>query len=257
MLERVAGYLRKEMETRGKVRAALAYPTVMLVLATGVTLFLLMYVLPRFTPLFNREGMKLPKPTIIMMAASHYLLDYWYLWIVGAFGLTFGFIFGKKTEPGRIAWDWCKINLPIIGPMFRKVTISRSIRTLGAMITSGVPMLEAIQLSGDVAGNYFYEKLWQEVKEHVTTGSQIWEVLARNPLFPRTLVQMISSGEETGKLDKVLLKVSNYYDHEVETSLKTVTSMIEPIMISVMGVVVGGIGLSLLLPIFSLSKAPG
>src|SRR5262249_6172529 len=162
-----------------------------------------------------------------------------------------------RTDQGRKVWDWIKINLPIMGTMNRKVAISRSIRTLGTMIASGVSVLEALQLSADVAGNFYFEQLWRDVLVHVTFGNKIFDALKRSPLLPRMLVQMISSGEETGKLDVVLNKVSNYYDHEVETSLKTVTSMIEPIMITVMGVIVGGIGLGMLLPIFSLSKAPG
>lgn len=256
MLERVAAYLRKEVETRGKVRAALAYPTVMLVLAVGVTIFLLTFVMPKFTPLFSRQGMKLPKPTIVMMALSTYLIDYWYLWIAGTVATAVGFVFGKRTEQGRKIWDFVKINIPIMGAMNRKVAISRSIRTLGTMVASGVSVLEALQLSADVAGNYYFEQLWRDVLDQVTQGNKICDALKRSPLFPRMLVQMISSGEDTGKLDMVLEKVSNYYDHEVDTSLKTVTSMIEPIMITVMGVIVGGIGLGMLLPIFSLSKAP-
>ncbi|MBI3836516.1 MAG: type II secretion system F family protein [Planctomycetia bacterium] len=257
MLEAIATYLRKELESRGKVRAALAYPSVMLAMAIAVTIFLLTFVLPKFTPLFNSRGMRLPTPTLIMMALSHYLIDYWFLWMIGAGTAIVGFFWGRRTRPGRKMLDWVKISLPIIGPMCRKVTISRSIRTLGTMITSGVPMLEAIQLSSDVAGNYYYEQLWQDVLAAVTSGNQICTALARNALFPKMLVQMISSGEETGKLDLVLMKVSNYYDREVETSLKAVTSLIEPIMITIMGVVVGGIGMALMLPIFSLSKAVG
>jgi type IV pilus assembly protein PilC len=257
MLDAIATYLRKELESRGKVRAALAYPTVMLVMAIAVTIFLLTFVLPKFTPLFNSRGMQLPAPTRFMMAASHYLMDFWYLWLAATVVATVGYFWGRRTEAGRKALDWVKISLPIVGPMCRKVTISRSIRTLGTMITSGVPMLEAIQLSSDVAGNYYYEQLWQDVLTAVTSGNQICTALERNALFPKMLVQMISSGEETGKLDSVLMKVSNYYDREVETSLKAVTSLIEPIMITVMGVVVGGIGMALMLPIFSLSKAVG
>ncbi len=118
-------------------------------------------------------------------------------------------------------------------------------------------VIDALKLSAEVTGNYYYERLWYSVLDQVTTGNQICDALKKNSLFPRVLVQMISSGEETGKLDEVLLKVSNYYDQEVETSLKTVTSMIEPLMIGVMGVIVGGIGMGMLLPIFSLSKTPG
>jgi type IV pilus assembly protein PilC len=248
--------LRKDLEMRGKVRAALAYPAVMLTLAIAVTIFLLTFVLPKFTPLFNRQGVQLPKPTLFMMAVSDSLMHYWHLWIAGVVLVVVGFLYGKRTLLGRQILDWTKIQLPIVGPMFRKVTISRSIRTLGTMISSGVPVLDAIRLSSEVAGNYYFEKLWQAVQEQVTSGSQIWESLAKNPLFPRMLVQMISSGEQTGKLDEVLVKVSNYYDQEVETSVKAVTSMIEPIMIAVMGIIIGTIALSLLLPIFSLSKMP-
>ena len=154
--------------------------------------------------------------------------------------------------------DWVKISMPIVGTMFRKVAISRSIRTLGTMIASGVPMLDAIQLSSRSGRQLLLRAaLARRARPGHRRQSNLRRALARNPLFPPVLVQMISSGEETGKLDIVLTKVSNYYDHEVETSLKTVTSLIEPIMITVMGVVVGGIGMALLLPIFSLSKAAG
>jgi type IV pilus assembly protein PilC len=254
MLERIATYLRKETETVGKVRAALAYPAVMLVVATGVTIFLLTYVLPKFAPLFNRPGAKLPAVTKFMMVASDSLLHWWWAWLAGFVGLIVGFVVFRKTPTGRQAIDTVKISLPLMGTMFRKVAISRSIRTLGTMLASGVPVLEAIKLSADVAGNYHFERLWHDVGAHVTEGNRIADSLTRSTLFPRMLVQMIKSGEETGKLDTVMLKVSNYYDQEVETTLKAVTSMVEPIMITVMGVIVGGIGMALLLPIFSLSK---
>ncbi len=256
MLDRIANYLRKEVESRGKVRAAMAYPTVMMVLAVGVTIFLLTYILPKFTPMFKSKGTDLPKPTLIMMAISDVILGYWYIWAVVIVLLIVGFILGKRTEQGRRALDWLKINMPILGPMFRKVIISRSIRTLGTMLANGVSIVDSIKLSGEVSGNYYYEKLWEDVLDQVTGGKKICDVLAGNPLFPNVLVQMISSGEETGKLDYVLERVTSYYDQEVDNALKTATAMIEPIMISVMGVVVGGIGMALLLPIFSLSKQP-
>lgn len=255
MLERIAAYLQKEMETRGKVRAAMAYPAVMLLIAVGVTIFLLTFVLPKFSPMFNARGIKLPTATIIMMHASDYLIHYWYLWLMGLGGLIAGFITGKRTEPGRKLLDGVKINMPVLGTMYRKVALSRSVHTLGTMIQCGVPMLESLKLTSEVAGNYYYEETWRQVLDDVTQGNQICDSLAGNQLFPRTLVQMIASGEQTGKLDVVLHRVSDYYDRDVETSLKTATSLIEPIMITVMGVVVGGIAMALLLPIFSLSRA--
>jgi len=256
MLDRIAGYLRKEVETRGKVRAAMAYPMIMMVLAIGVTVFLLTYILPKFTPLFKSKGTELPGPTRVMMSLSDVILGYWYLWLGGAVLLSAALLIARRTQPGRRALDLLKINLPILGPLFRKVAISRSIRTLGTMLEGGVPMLDALKLCADVSGNYHYEQLWQVVRDQVTAGRRICEVLIDNSLFPHVLVQMIASGEETGKLDYVLQRVSTYYDQEVDTALKTATSLIEPIMIGIMGVIVGGIGLALLLPIFSLSRQP-
>jgi type IV pilus assembly protein PilC len=257
MLETVSSYLRSQLETRQKVRAAMAYPSIMAVLAVGVTIFLLTYILPKFEPLFTKKGVKLPKPTIVMMAASDILLDYWPLWIALAVGLLATWFFGRKTQTGRQAIDWLMINIPIIGPMCRKVTISRSLRTLGTMVASGVSMLDAIRLTGEVAGNYYYEQIWMRVLNEITQGNRIVESLRHETLMPPTLVQMIGAGEETGKLDTVLAKVSGYYDREVETSLKATTSLIEPLMICIMGVIVGGIALGLLMPIFQLSRPTG
>jgi type IV pilus assembly protein PilC len=256
MLERIADYLRKELDTRNRVRAAMAYPMVMMVLALGVTIFLLTYILPKFLPLFKSKGIDLPGPTWLVMTVSDVLMGYWYLWLAGLVLAVAGFFFGRRTGPGRRMLDFAKINLPIVGPVFRKVIISRSIRTLGTMLQSGVSFIDAIRLAGEVAGNFYYERLWQQVLDQVSSGKRICEVLVGNPLFPRVLVQMIACGEETGKLDKVLERISSYYDREVETSIKAATSLIEPIMIAVMGVVVGTIGLALMLPIFSLSKHP-
>jgi type IV pilus assembly protein PilC len=255
MLETVAAYLRSQLETRQKIRAAMAYPSVMAVLAVGVTIFLLTYILPKFEPLFSRKGVKLPAVTVFMMSASKVLLDYWQLWLVAAVVIVLTYAFGRKTEPGRKILDWVMIHLPIIGTMSRKVTLSRSIRTLGTMVASGVSMLEAIRLTAEVASNWYYEQAWLRVLAHVTEGKRISESLEdERHLFPSTLVQMIGAGEETGKLDVVLGKVSTFYDREVETSLKATTSMIEPLMICAMGVVVGTIALGLLMPIFQLSR---
>jgi type IV pilus assembly protein PilC len=256
MLDTVAGYLRGRLEMKQRVRAALAYPSIMAVLAVGVTIFLLTYILPKFEPLFTRKGVKLPRPTIVMMAASDLLTNYWPAWIALAVALIVTYFVGRRTETGRKIIDWIMINLPIVGPMTRKITISRSIRTLGTMVASGVSMLESIKLTAEVSSNYYYEQVWLRVLGEITQGNRIVDSLRGEPLLPPTLVQMIGAGEETGKLDTVLAKVSGYYDREVETSLKATTSLIEPLMICAMGVVVGGIALGLLMPIFQLSR-PG
>jgi type IV pilus assembly protein PilC len=258
MLDTVAIYLRSQLETRQKIRAAMAYPGVMAVLAVGVTVFLLTYILPKFEPLFSRKGIKLPSVTILMMSASNVLLNYWPYWIAGTIAVILTYVFGRKTEPGRKILDWLKINFPIVGNMTRKVTLSRCVRTLGTMVASGVSMLEAIKLTAEVSSNWYYEQAWLRVLDEVTQGKRISESLQEErDLFPSTLVQMIDAGEETGKLDVVLGKVSSFYDKEVETALKATTSMIEPLMICAMGVIVGTIALGLLMPIFQLSRPSG
>lgn len=257
MLERIAEYQTREMETRGKVRAAMMYPAVMAVLSTGVSVFLLTYIFPKFTPLFARRGALLPLPTRIMMTISDTMLGYWYLWLLGLALAVAAVIAAKTTARGRQVWDGMKINIPLFGPMFRKVIIGRSIRTLGTMLAAGVPTLEALRLCGEICANYYYERLWKHVSDKVTEGSAICAALTGTPLLPRTLIQMISAGEETGKLDVVLERVSTQYDKEVENAVKAMTSLIEPLMMCIMGVVVGGIAMGLMLPIFSLTKQPG
>lgn len=257
MLTRIANYQRKELETRNKVRSAMAYPAVMGLVAVAVSVFLLTYIFPKFSPLFERKGMDLPAPTLVMMTISNTMTNYWWGWLIGIALAVVGLIASLRTEQGRLGWDWLKIQAPLLGPMFRKVIISRGIRTLGTMLASGVPTLEALRLCAEISANRFYERLWLHVESRVTEGSAICSALAGSPLLPPTLIQMISAGEDTGKLDIVLEHVSGYYDKEVENSIKAATSMIEPIMMTIMGVVVGGIALALMLPIFSLTKNPG
>ncbi len=256
MLERIGAYLRKELETRNKVRAAMAYPAIMMVAACGVTAFLITYILPKFMPIFKARGSDLPGPTVLLMSVSDAFTDYWQFWLVGIVIVVGGLIWGKRTPEGRRYLDWVKINAPIIGTLCRKISISRGIRTLGALLGAGVPVMDSLRLASAVSGNVYYESLWQNVLEEVSSGKRICEILHDSPLFPRVLTQMISAGEEAGKLDVVLEKISNFYDSEVETSIKTVSGLIEPIMIAAMGVVIGTIGLALMLPIFSLSRQP-
>lgn len=255
MLDRIGTYLRKELELRGKVRAAMAYPMVMITIAVAVTIFLVTWVVPRFTPLFQRKGVRLPTTTQWLVWLSESMTQHWYLWIAGTIGLLVGAVFALRSPVGRQAWHYTKLHLPIVGPLFRKVALSRSIRTLGNMLSGGVPLLEALSFCRDVSGNDYYRQTWNRVLDNVTSGRQIHESLQGDPLIPPTLVQMIRAGEETANLGPILERVSGYYDDEVEQSVKAVTSMIEPIMITVMGIVVGGIGISLLLPIFTLSSA--
>jgi len=258
MLEQAAANMVYEMETKRKVRGAMAYPAVMLVIAIAVTIFMLTYVLPKFEPLFSKKNIDLPTTTVVMMNLSKALLNYWVAWIVGVVLLIGAFLVWRRTRQGRIGLDWVRINAPVIGIMFRKVAISRSIRTLGTMLHGGVPLLDALEISAEVSGNHFFQQTWLRALNEITQGKRIRDSLASSTLFPPTLLQMIACGEETGTLDDVLGRVSKYYDSEVDSALKMATRLIEPIMIVGMGGVVATIAYSLLLPVFQLSStSPG
>ncbi|GAB6165862.1 type II secretion system F family protein [Thermostilla marina] len=256
MLETIAAYQRAQLESRAKIRGAMIYPGVMLCFAVAVTVFLLTYVMPKFMPIFQARHVELPGITKFMMTVSELATGYWWAWIGGVASVVATWYFVGRTEVGRRAIDRLKLGLPLVGPLLRKVAMARSLRTLGTMLEAGVPVLESLDLCAAVAGNVLYYDLWQNVKEEISTGRQICDALRNNPLVPHLLVQMIASGEESGKLGKVLLRVAEFYDRDIEYGIKNVTSMLEPAMIMFMGVVVGSIGMAMMLPIFRLSRHP-
>ncbi|QDT36707.1 type II secretion system F family protein [Stratiformator vulcanicus] len=257
MLDRIADTLRSSLETKQKVLGAMLYPAAMLITCIGSAIFLLTYVFPKLTPMFRSRALDLPSPTWVMMMVSDALIQYWYAFVAAAVLLIGLFIYSRMQQWGRKAIDWCFLNVPIIGPMLRKVIIGRTLRTLSTTVNGGVPMLDALKLCSGVAGNYWYEQIWDDVAEQVTGGKQIHQALRGRPLIPATVTQMIASGESTGKLGAVLEKVANYYDREVSQAIKTATSLIEPAMVFVMGGVIGSIALAMLLPIFKLSGNVG
>jgi type IV pilus assembly protein PilC len=255
MLERISNDIARDIAQRGKIKSALTYPAVMASVAVGVTIFLLTFIMPQFEPLFKRRNVELPKITSVLMAVSHMMLEYWWAWLGGLIICTVSLVYWLKSKHGQRTMDGFRIYAPLLGPTVRLIILARSVRTLGLMIKSGVSMLDALQLTSEVAGNHYYKLVWLEVIDRVTQGERIVDTLRGNPLFPKSLVQMIGSGEETGKLDFVLEKISRHYEEETASSIKSVTTMVEPLLITVMGFVVGGISMSLLLPIFRLSRA--
>lgn len=257
MLDRLASQMQADQETRQKVFGALIYPGAMLTMCVGTSTFLLTYVFPKLTPMFSARKLDLPLPTKVLMALSGALTGYWYLFIIGLLLIIAFFAYAPRTAWGRRAFDWAWMRIPILGPMLKKVTLSRSLRTLAATVNAGVPMLESLKLSANVANNVWFEEAWTHVADQVTGGRQIHQALDGNPLFPPTVVQMIASGESTGRLGPVLTKVSDAFDREVAGAIKSATSMIEPIMVFVMGGVIGTIALAMLLPIFKLSGNVG
>lgn len=254
MLERIATQYRTESEMRSKIKGALIYPAAMVTMCVGVVIFLLTYVFPKLMPMFAGREKDIPAPTKFLLWLSQSMTGYW-PWYLGTSVVVIGvgfFLFQKPS--GRIFLDWLKIHMPPFNTLSRKVALSRSLRTLSTTLNAGVPMLQALELSAGTANNHFYEKCWIKVGEQVTTGRQVYEVLQGETLFPKMVVQMIASGEKTGRLGHVLEKVAEYLEREVANAVKTVTSLLEPLIITVLGSAIGGIAIAMLLPIFKLSS---
>ncbi len=253
MLEKLAGYLDQENETRSQVKGAMIYPIIIAVMAVVVTIFLLCFVLPRFISIFAGNEHLLPAPTKILMASSAFLRNFWYLLIPALAGLCFAFFYFINTHKGRLWWDKTKLILPIIRTLCRSLYITRSLHTMGVLTNAGVPILDTISITAHIAGNSMYKNMWLGVQNEVKQGKKIATSLNKYRLMPPNVVQMIRSGEESGAMSEVLRDIANFYARELKTVIKAVTSMIEPIMIVVMGLLVGFIAMSIILPIFKMS----
>lgn len=254
MLERIAGYIAQQLETRKMVIGAGIYPGIIGTMAVGVTVFLLTFVLPKFYSVFEGKEDILPWATKVLMAISQFMVANWYyllggLIAVGGAGYAFG-----KTEVGSFWIDKMKLTIPIMRTMFRALYISRSLQTFGQLINAGVPMLDTLRITGEISGNVMYKGMWMRVHNAVKTGKKIATVLTKDPLLPKSVSQMIAAGEESGKLGEVLDEISIYYAKQLKDAIKAVTAMIEPLMIVVMGTIVGFIAMAIILPIFKMSQ---
>jgi len=254
MLQKLAEYLDEETETRSQIRGAMVYPIIIAVMAVLVTIFLLCFVLPRFTAIFAGKEHLLPRPTKILMASSVFLRTYWFLILPAVGGAFGGFFYFIRTNFGRQWWDETKLILPLIRTLCRSLYITRSLHTMGVLTRAGVPILNTISITAQIAGNVLYKDMWLRVYDQVRQGEKIASSLIQYALMPSNVVQMIRSGEDSGSLGEVLEDVSDFYARELKTVIKTVTSMIEPIMIVVMGILVGFIAMSIILPIFKMSS---
>ncbi|MBN2136799.1 MAG: type II secretion system F family protein [Sedimentisphaerales bacterium] len=254
MLQKLAEYLDSEAETRSQVRGAMVYPVIIAVMAVSVTVFLLCFVLPRFTAIFSGKEHLLPTPTKVLMASSAFLRGFWYFIVPGIGAFMWGFWYFIGTTTGRLWWDKAKLSLPLLKTLCRSLYITRSLHTMGVLMRAGVPILNTISITAQIAGNVLYKQMWLGVHEEVRQGKKIASSLSQFTLMPNNVVSMIRSGEDSGTMGEVLSDVSTYYARELKTVIKTVTSMIEPIMICVMGVLVGFIAMSIILPIFRMSS---
>ena len=254
MLDRIAGYLNQQIETRGMIVGAMTYPAIIALMAVATTVFLLMFVLPRFLVLFAGKEAALPASTRMLLTLSGFLVNYWYVPLLAAVAGAWGFALLLQTERGRSAFDRLKLSIPLVRKMFRALYISRGLHTMGQLVNAGVPILETIGITAEVSGNVLYRQMWRAVYAAVKQGKKIVTPLQKSPLLPRPVVQMISAGEESGKLGQVLDEVSDFYSRELKSVIKTVTATIEPAMIVLMGSIVGFIAISIILPIFRLSQ---
>ncbi|MCP4379306.1 MAG: type II secretion system F family protein [bacterium] len=254
MLGRISEHLTNQIETRSMVRGAMIYPTILGVMAIVTTVFLLVFVLPQFTKLFAGKEALLPKPTIMLMAMSEFMRTRWYV-IVGILTLLIGALVAVlQTERGRVGLDRFKLHVPIMKRMFRALYISRSVHTMGELLSAGVDMLGTLEITAAVSGNAVYKNMWLSVRDSVQQGDRLSTTLDEIGILPKNVIQMISAGEESGKLGDVLTEVADYYQQQLRGTIKAVTGMIEPIMIILMGFVVGFIAMSIILPIFKMSS---
>jgi type II secretory pathway component PulF len=254
MLQKLAEYLDQEAETRSQVKSAMVYPVIIAVMAVAVTIFLLCFVLPRFTAIFRGKEHLLPMPTVILMATSAFLRHWWYVILPAIGGSLWGFYYFVNTTTGRRWWDKTKLVLPLIRTLCRSLYITRGLHTMGVLTKAGVPILNTISITAHISGNVLYKEMWLSVHEEVRQGKKIAAALARCSLMPSSVVQMIRSGEDSGSMADVLRDVSAFYARELKAVIKAVTSMIEPIMIVLMGCLVGFIAMSIILPIFKMSN---
>lgn len=257
MLNRIATYIAQQIETRKMVIGASIYPGIIAAMAIGVTVFLLTFVLPRFKGVFQGKEDVLPWPTVFLMGASSWMMSYWWTLVLGLIILVVSFMLFVKTEIGLFWWDGLKLKLPMFSRMFRALYVSRSLHTMGELLNAGVPMLDTLAITGDITGNLLFKKMWRNVYAAVKQGKKIQSQLNKSTLLPKSVIQMVGAGEESGRLGEVLAEISEYYTTALRDAIRAVTGLIEPIMIMLMGGVVGFIAMAIILPIFKMSAIIG
>lgn len=257
ILNRLAAYIEKAMKLKSQVKGAMVYPVSIIVIATAVVSGLLIFVIPIFAGIFADFGQALPMPTQVVIGLSNILKKYILFIIGGLFGVFYGFKKYYATESGRKIVDELVLKLPVMGDLIRKVAVAKFTRTLGTMITSGVPIMDGLEIVAKTAGNKTIETAIMKTRESISTGKTIAEPLAQSNVFPSMVVQMISVGEATGALDNMLNKIADFYDDEVDAAVEAMTALMEPALMAFLGVVVGGIIIAMYLPIFKLAGAVG
>jgi type IV pilus assembly protein PilC len=255
-LERVADQLEKDDSLRRQVKSAMAYPTVVLAFASMVLIGMIAFIVPVFIGVFKDFGGELPMITKFTVGLSHAVTGRWYLLIAGAVAIVVGFKKWRTSSWGRPQWDRLRLRIPAkIGPTVQKIALARWSRTFSALYSAGVPIMQAIEVTGQTAGNAVLEEAMEAVIESVKSGGSIAAPLKNTPIFPAMVAQMIAVGEETGNLDAMLTKVADFYEDEVAAAIKALTSILEPIMIVIVGGIVGFIVIAMYMPMFKVYDA--
>jgi type IV pilus assembly protein PilC len=255
LLDRLAMYKEKMLAIKGKIKSALFYPVAVMGVAAIVVVVIMLFVIPAFKSVFASFGADLPAPTLLVIAMSDFFVSYWYI----LFGTLFGFFYflmqaWKRSPKVQIAVDRMLLKLPIFGNVLRKATIARWLRTLSTMFAAGVPLVEALDSVGGAAGNYVYLMATKKIQSEVATGTSLTVSMQNAKVFPNMVLQMAAIGEESGSLDAMLGKSADIYEREVDEAVDSLSSLMEPLIMVVLGTIIGGLVVAMYLPIFKLGQ---
>ncbi len=252
VLSRLAEYQEAAEALKSEIKSAMTYPVVSLVMVLGITVFLLVFIIPKFEEMFSTMDVELPAVTKVLITTSLFLKNNLIFWMLGLILSGVGLVMYMKTERGATQKDWLILKMPIFGPLFSKVALSRFARTFATLIQSGVPILGALEIVSETTGNRIISKAIVKASDSVRQGETLGEPLAKSGIFPPMVTRMIAIGEKTGALESLLQKIADFYDQQVKSSVEALTSLIEPLMIGVMGFLVGGMVMAIFLPIFKM-----
>jgi type IV pilus assembly protein PilC len=256
LLDRLATYKEKILAIQSKIKSALFYPVAIIAVAFIITAVIMIFVIPAFKQVFTAFGADLPAPTLFVMALSDWFVTYWYIIFPVIGGGIYGFLEAwKRSLPVQIFMDRVMLRLPVFGGLIRKSCIARWTRTLSTMFAAGVPLVEALESVGGAAGNYIYQVATKQIQGEVSTGTSLTVAMQNANVFPSMVIQMCAIGEETGALDAMLSKVADFYEQEVDDAVEALSSLMEPMIMVVLGTLIGGMVVAMYLPIFKLGQA--
>jgi type IV pilus assembly protein PilC len=256
LLDRLATYKEKILAIKSKIKAALFYPVSIIVVAFIITAIIMIFVIPAFKDLFSNFGADLPAPTLFVMAISDVFVKWWWLIFGGVgFGVWFFFYTWKRSKKMQMIMDRLILKVPVFGPLVRKATIARWTRTLSTMFAAGVPLVEALDSVAGAAGNHVYYEATKKIQQDVSTGVSLTSAMTNVNVFPNMVLQMVSIGEESGALDGMLSKVADFFEQEVDDAVEALSSLMEPMIMVVLGVLIGGMVIAMYLPIFKMGQA--